>query len=109
MLQIITEEGAPGGFTPEEIAILLAAALDEACGEVLRSGAKFSERGQQELRTAFCKSVIQQALQGQRDPHRLREGALLDYAKSKLRDTHSRAAYDNAPGAKGLIPLFRPA
>jgi hypothetical protein len=107
MLQITTEHGAPGAFTPEEITILVAA-FDEAWAEVLRSGAKLSERGQQELRTAFGKFIIQLALQGERDPHRLREGALLDYAKSKLRDTHSRADDASARGTTGLIPLFCP-
>jgi hypothetical protein len=86
MLHFIRQHDEAGVFTPEEITIL-AAALDEAWERLLESGAWLdSERRKEEARNILGKLIIQAALQGERDVQRLREGALLNYAKSKLRE-----------------------
>jgi hypothetical protein len=82
MLHFIRQHGEAGAFTPEEITIL-AAAFDEAWEQVLKSGARLdSERRKEEARNALGKYIIQEALQGERDARRLREGALLSYART---------------------------
>jgi hypothetical protein len=76
---------AGGVFSPDDVRIL-AAAFDGAWRWLLASGIAFeSERESETVRDALAKYIIEQARYGERDQGRLRDGALLQYAQSKLK------------------------
>jgi hypothetical protein len=86
MLQLIKKHAAEAVFPPEELAILVTA-FDRAWDQVAKSGAQLgSERRIEEARDALGKYIIAEARKGERDPSRLAEGALLDYAKGLRRN-----------------------
>ena len=77
---------AGGVFSPDDVRIL-AAAFDDAWRAVLASGMTFeSDRDSQSVRDTLAKHIIDQARYGERDRRRLRDGALLQYAQSKLKN-----------------------
>jgi hypothetical protein len=76
----------PGGvFSPDDVRILVAA-FEDAWRSLLASGITFeSDRESTALRDTLAKHIIEQARYGERDQRRLRDGALLQYAQSKLK------------------------
>jgi hypothetical protein len=76
---------AGGVFKPDEVRILVAA-FDSAWRSLLGTGITFeSDREEEAARDALAKHIIEQARYGERDQGRLRDGALLQYAQSKLK------------------------
>jgi hypothetical protein len=76
---------AGGVFQPDDVRILVAA-FDSAWRSLLASGITFeSDRELQAVRDRLAKYIIEQARHGERDQRRLRDGALLQYAQSKLK------------------------
>jgi hypothetical protein len=76
---------AGGVFRPDEVRTLVAA-FDSAWRSLLASGITFeSDREEEAARDALAKHIIEQARHGELDQGRLRDGALLQYAQSKLR------------------------
>jgi hypothetical protein len=74
-----------GAFGPFEIRILVSA-FDKAWESIQTSGAKFDTGAHAErARAVLAKHIIEAAKQGELDQRRLRDGALLAFAKSKLR------------------------
>jgi hypothetical protein len=74
-----------GAFGPFEIRILVSA-FDKAWESIQTSGAEFDTGAHAECaRAVLAKHIIEAAKQGERDQRRLRDGALLAFAKSKLR------------------------
>jgi hypothetical protein len=74
-----------GAFGPFEIRILVSA-FDKAWESIQTSGAEFDTGAHVErARAVLAKHIIEAAKQGERDQRRLRDGALLAFAKSKLR------------------------
>jgi hypothetical protein len=72
-------------FQPGDVRILVAA-FDSAWRSLLASGITFeSDRELQAVRDRLAKYIIEQARHGERDQRRLRDGALLQYAQSKLK------------------------
>jgi hypothetical protein len=73
-------------FDPEDL-LVMTAAFEHAWQNLQNSGVQFeSDRQSQQARSAIAKHIIEQARQGERDERRLREGALLEYTKSNLRN-----------------------
>jgi hypothetical protein len=73
-------------FDPQAIRTLTIA-FDHAWQSLQNSGVRFDSDDQSEqARTVLAKHIIEQARQGERDERRLRDGALLQYTKSKLRN-----------------------
>jgi hypothetical protein len=85
MLQLIREHARVGAFGPEAIPILVAA-FDAAWARLEKSGAKLGEHRTQIARETLAKSIIKLAETGERDPRRLCDQALLDYAQSTRKD-----------------------
>ena len=86
VIQEAIDKYAGGAFNPDEVRILVAA-FDDAWRALLASGATFeSDRESKAVRDTLAKYIIEQARYGERDRRRLRDGALLQYAQSKLRD-----------------------
>ncbi|HKD71909.1 MAG TPA: hypothetical protein VKB61_07245 [Candidatus Acidoferrum sp.] len=84
MLRAI-DKYAGGVFSPGDVRILVAA-FDGAWRSLLASGITFdSDRGSEAVRDTLAKHIIEQARYGERDQRRLRDGALLQYAQSKLK------------------------
>jgi len=84
MLRAI-DKYAGGVFSPGDVRILVAA-FDGAWRSLLASGITFdSDRGSEAVRDTLAKHIIEQACYGERDQRRLRDGALLQYAQSKLK------------------------
>ena len=84
MLRAI-DEYAGGVFSPDDVRILVAA-FDGAWRSLLASGITFeSDRESKAVRDTLAKHIIEQARYGERDQRRLRDGALLQYALSKLK------------------------
>ena len=76
---------AGGVFSPDDVRVL-AAAFDDAWQAVLASGMTLaSERDSQAVRDTLAKHIIEQSRYGERDRRRLRDGALLQYAQSRLK------------------------
>ena len=74
-----------GAFGPFEIRILVSA-FDKAWESIQASEDKFDTGAHAErARAILAKHIIEAAKQGERDQRRLRDGALLAFAKSKLR------------------------
>ena len=74
-----------GAFGPAEIHILVSA-FDKAWESIQTSGAEFDTGAHAECaRAVLAKHIIEAAKQGELDQRRLRDGALLAFAKSKLR------------------------
>jgi hypothetical protein len=85
MLEFIKNSGAKAGFDPATIRILVGA-FDEAWKSLQTSGAPFAgERYTATARDVLAKHIIEAAKKGERNPHRLSEGALLQLAQTKLR------------------------
>jgi len=83
MLKAI-DQYAGGVFSPEDVRILVAA-FDGAWRSLLASGMIFeSDRESEAARDSLAKHIIEQARYGERDQGRLRDGALLQYAQSRL-------------------------
>jgi hypothetical protein len=83
MLNVI-DKYAGGVFDPDDVRILVAA-FDDAWRSLLASGITFgSDRESEAVRDALAKHIVEQARYGERDRRRLRDGALLQYAQSKL-------------------------
>jgi len=75
---------AGGVFSPDDMRILVAA-FDGAWRSLLASGMIFeSDRESEAARDSLAKHIIEQARYGERDQGRLRDGALLQYAQSRL-------------------------
>ena len=73
-------------FDPDAIRILTAA-FDSAWHSLQNSGARFdSDHQSEQARNTLAKYIIEQARQGERDERRLRDGALLQYTRSNLRN-----------------------
>jgi hypothetical protein len=65
---------------------ILVAALEDAWRSLLASGITFeSDRESKALRDTFAKHIIEQARYGEPDQRRVRDGAPLQYAQSKLK------------------------
>jgi hypothetical protein len=61
--------------------------FEDAWRSLLASGIKFElDRASAAVREALAKHIIEQARYGERDRRRLRDGALLQYAQSKLKN-----------------------
>jgi hypothetical protein len=76
---------AGGVFSPADVRILVAA-FDDAWRSLLASGLTFeSDRELKAVRDTLARHIIEQARYGERDQRRLRDGALLQYAQSKLK------------------------
>ena len=74
-----------GAFGPAEIRTLVSA-FDKAWESIQASGAIFETSAHAEAaRAILAKHIIEAAKQGELDQRRLRDGALLAFAKSKLR------------------------
>jgi hypothetical protein len=79
------KEHVGASFGPFEIRILVSA-FDKAWESIQTSGAEFDTGAHAECaRAVLAKHIIEAAKQGERDQRRLRDGALLAFAKSKLR------------------------
>ena len=86
MIREAIDKYAGGVFSPDDVRILVAA-FDDACRALLARGATFeSDRESKAVRDALAKYIIEQARYGERDRRRLRDGALLQYAQSKLKN-----------------------
>ena len=76
---------AIGVFSPDDVRILVAA-FDGAWRSLLASGMIFeSDRESEAARDSLAKHIIEQARYGERDQRRLRDGAVLQCALSKLK------------------------
>jgi hypothetical protein len=75
---------AGGVFSPDDVRILVAA-FDSAWRSLVASGMILElERESEAARDTLAKHIIEQARYGERDQGRLRDGALLQYAQSRL-------------------------
>jgi hypothetical protein len=75
---------AGGVFSPDDVRILVAA-FDSAWRSLVASGMILElERESEAARDTLAKHIIEQARYGERDQGRLRDGALLHYAQSRL-------------------------
>jgi len=73
-------------FDPDAIRILTTA-FDHAWQRLRNSGVRFdSDHQSEQARNTLAKYIIEQARQGERDERRLRDGALLQYTRSNLRN-----------------------
>ena len=73
-------------FDPDTIRILTTA-FDSAWRRIHNSGVRFnSDHQSEQARNTLAKYIIEQAQQGERDERRLRDGALLQYTRSNLRN-----------------------
>ena len=82
----VLDNYARGVFQPDDVRILVAA-FDDAWRSPLASGITFeSDRAAEAVRDTLAKHIIEQARYGERDRRRLRDGALLQYAQSKLKN-----------------------
>jgi len=74
----------PGVFAPDAVGTLIAA-FDGAWQSIIASGARLSGQQKELTRELLAKYIIEQARQGELDQCRLRDGALLHFARSNLR------------------------
>jgi hypothetical protein len=92
---------------PDAICILIAA-FDDAWQRLRGSGARLeSEREYKRARDILAKYIMDQARIGERDRSRLRDGALLHYARANLSNAPAEVA--QGPGrakarSRGSIP-----
>jgi hypothetical protein len=77
-----------GAFDPNEVRTLVAA-FEKAWESVQASGAIFDTPATESARAILAKHIIEAAKQGERDQGRLRDGALVALALSKLRSVPS--------------------
>jgi hypothetical protein len=85
MREFIKESGAEGIFDSATLKILVGA-FDDAWKSLQTSGAPFAaENYTATARNVLAKYIIEAAKSGERDRHRLSEGALLQLARTKLR------------------------
>jgi hypothetical protein len=88
MLKLINELGAEAVFDPETLRILTAA-FDAAWASIEATGTPFSDANYAETaREIIGKHIIKAAESGQRDQQQLRDGALLQLARSDLKRRH---------------------
>jgi hypothetical protein len=73
-----------GAFAPDAVRALIAA-FDGAWQSIIASGVRLSGSQSELTRELLAKYIIEQALQGELDQCRLRDGALLHLARSNLR------------------------
>jgi hypothetical protein len=79
-----------GAFGPHEIRTLVSA-LEQAWKSIQTSGATFDTAAHTEYaRAILANHIIEAAKQGERDQGRLRDGALVAFAKSTLRTAKPR-------------------
>jgi hypothetical protein len=79
-----------GAFGPHEIRTLVSA-LEQAWKSIQTSGATFDTAAHAECaRAILAKQIIEAAQQGERDQGRLRDDALVAFAKSTLRTSKPR-------------------
>jgi NAD(P)-dependent dehydrogenase (short-subunit alcohol dehydrogenase family) len=79
-----------GAFGPHEIRTLVSA-LEQAWKSIQTSGATFDTAAHAECaRAILAKQIIEAAKQGERDQGRLRDDALVAFAKSTLRTAKPR-------------------
>jgi hypothetical protein len=72
-------------FDPEDTRILVAA-FDKAWEAVQAGGVIFGTKAETDVaRAILAKHIIEAAKQGERDQRRLRDGALVTFAKANLR------------------------
>ena len=91
MLEHLAKSGHEGVFSPEEIRILVAA-FDAAWAPAKASGAPITEdRYRDTARNTLAKSIIQVAIDGERDERRLKDAALLALSKTSLRSPRPRS------------------
>ena len=73
-------------FDPDAIRILTAA-FDDAWQRLQNSSVRFdSDQQSEQARNTLAKYIIEQARQGERDERRLRDGALLQFTRSNLKN-----------------------
>jgi hypothetical protein len=72
-------------FDPAAIRTLTIA-FDAAWQRLQNSGVRFDSDQSEQARNTLAKYIIEQARQRERDERRLRDGALLQYAQSNLRN-----------------------
>jgi hypothetical protein len=85
MREFINESGAEALFDPATLKVLVGA-FDDAWKSLQTSGAPFAaENYTATARNVLARHIIEAAKSGERDRHRLSEGALLQLAKTKLR------------------------
>jgi hypothetical protein len=73
-------------FDPDAIRILTTA-FDNAWQRLQNSGVLDADHQSEQARNTLAKYIIAQARKGERDERRLREGALLQYTRSNLRNS----------------------
>ncbi len=85
MREFIKESGAERIFDPVTLKVLVGA-FDDAWKSLQTSGAPFAaENYTATARNVLARHIIEAAKSGERDRHRLSEGALLQLARTKLR------------------------
>ena len=85
MLKFMKASGAGAVFDPPTVHVVIAA-FDDAWGSLQTSGAPFANEDYiATAREILAKYIIDAAEKGERDQHRLSEGALLHLVQSKLR------------------------
>ena len=89
MREFIEALGAGAAFDPDTVQILVGA-FDDAWASLLNSDAPFAENHSETARDILARHIIEAAKNGERDQHKLSEGALLQLAgpnlKKPLRD-----------------------
>jgi hypothetical protein len=96
MLNLVKELEAEAAFDPNTVRII-AAAFDHSWASVQASGAPFSASNYADgAREILSKYIIQAARTGERDQKRLCEGALLELARSDLKQARKRSKKPDA-------------
>jgi hypothetical protein len=87
MLHFLERYAHEGVFGPDEVRILTTA-FDEAWKAIQDSGISLASNGQVDaVRELLALRIIDMALLGEQDPHRLRDDALLYLARTNLKST----------------------
>ena len=85
MQEFIKEFGAEASLDPSTLRVVVGA-FDDAWKSLQTSGAPFAaENYTATARNVLAKHIIEAAKSGERNRHRLSEGALLQLARTKLR------------------------
>ena len=84
-------EGAGAAFDPPIVRILMGA-FDDAWASLVNSGAPFAaENYAERAREILAKHIIEAAKNGERDRHKLSEGALLQLTRTNLKKSNDRS------------------
>ncbi len=84
-------EGAGAAFDPPIVRILMGA-FDDAWASLQNSGAPFAaENYAERAREILAKHIIEAAKNGERDQHKLSEGALLQLTRTNLKKSNDRS------------------